>query len=301
MRIVFKVSGHHGHEGRPGEVGGSLPGPGVDVNDPEYQDRRARNREALRRYRAARRQEQQAAASQNPIDLMPVPSDVDVKVQYSYNVPNSMKKQVPEDILKKFFHIQDAQLVVSVSKESGDLTIRVQGIVNGKEYYQRVKIAGGAIDFEYLKIDAEGAGIGMPLVTKQIVMAKMMGFKEAKMFADITIGKYAWAKEGVEYAYTSDRLAAPQRFENWIINLNDMIQDTGEAPLNINDLPSDYRNYKYPYQWAKLKLPNRKISSKWIYNGDVKAGDYDIGKAFMLTETGHGSWHAKINLEELSF
>lgn len=320
MRIIRKIgtesSGHHGHAGRPGLVGGSQPS--TLYRDEEYERRRAQQRDALRRYRARQRAAQQPQQSlqqrYNIAEIFAkIPNiisneDVDLTNQGRYSqdhideVIAKLKDVYPmmsEDVLRRFFYIEGMKArVTRVYYNDYQVGIDVSWYLKdnpdaGKVVEQQI-YAYSNRTFEFALLNVSDAlrdkDIGFPLVMKQVAMAKIFGAENVKLFADITIGVYAWAKEGVDYETSDTKDVVQGYFRRYIGKLK-------HHNITFND--TSYKSFTKPYQWATYKIPGVKVPSNIIENPDILPGEYDIGKAFMLDMYGHGSWRATIDLTKL--
>jgi len=318
-KIVYKVgtqtSGYEDHPGRPGLVGGSRPRSGYV--DTSYEAER--RREALRRHRAKVKAEllaKQQAASKRPYsffdDVGSIPSPVpDSAVKFNpYNLSDSMAviSNIPyenlrnPEILKRMFYKEGFTANIEVFDANGSAILSVHwydknGMQVGRQKIEVPYNDQWPVNFSYLRFDDTymNQDLAIPLVTRQMVMCKLSGVKEAVLCADISIGKYAWAKPGVEYNLSG---TDPSSVE-WL--RNDMISKFEHFCAHHDIFPADtsYKDFTHPYQWAQYKVPGRTIKHYEIANTDIKPGNYDVGKAFMLDDSGHGSWNAIIDLQSI--
>ncbi len=314
MRLTrFKVgtysSGHFGHEGRPGEVGGSVPSGQFGGED--YERRRAQQREALRRYRARKYGKQPEAEAPKPVQqrynvfemFAKMPAVITDDMVDLTNIPNVMgniQERFPgmnEEILKRFFYLEGYKAYVRIDGQ-GRINVNYQEKGGYNSGTQTISGDYNEVHFDFLSLDSQGQDLGMPLVVKQIAMMKMLGVKEASMYADITIGKYAWAKEGVSYKFDWQQRDTPDKFYSWVDN-NSWSKFTPAVKRQIM-ADQSWRSFTKPSQWAKYQIPGVTISHTKIDNASKRPGDYNIGKAFMLDKDGHGSWEAIVDLQELS-
>ena len=109
------------------------------------------------------------------------------------------------------------------------------------------------------------------------------GYAEIRLYANVSIGKYAWAKQGFDYVDSGEGEDQRVELQAWMTNLG-LVREAGEYGRKIDKFtgPSDY---------ATFDVPGVKITGSQIRNSDVDP-DYvmHIGKAFMLDANGHGSW-----------
>jgi hypothetical protein len=134
-----------------------------------------------------------------------------------------------------------------------------------------------------------GRGFGKRAAEQWYHMLADAGYTTAKLEADMTIGRYAWAKEGAQYEDTSMPRWATDEFRKWAGRHNIFLK-SDEWPRFTN--PQDVASYAHPYY---------SLSGLDIENEDVPYGmDLPLGKAFMLDKGryGHGSWNAIIDLTQ---
>ena len=112
------------------------------------------------------------------------------------------------------------------------------------------------------------------------------GYERAILLADMTIGAYAWAREGVKYAMPDEAEKVTAHFAKWV--------QTRRVP----DLEDRLPTFKTPQDVATYKHPDGFVlASNEISNDDVKPNRvYDIGKAYMLDALGHGPYDAVFDL-----
>ena len=120
-------------------------------------------------------------------------------------------------------------------------------------------------------------GFGMAAYNK--VIRRFLRDKRVRTltcYASPTIGIYAWAKAGFEYATPGMIEETNTRFRAW---------------AKEKGLPAPHGGWPWfssPHRFAVYALPGVKVSSAQLSNSDVKPGEYDVGKAFMLDARGHG-------------
>jgi hypothetical protein len=222
-----------GHRGIPGEVGGSQPS--GRYSGEEYERHRAAAREAVRRSRERWRARQQIVPEGRKYNIAEIFSSIPAVVTNVKFVPGragnddnrvdfpldqalaEIKSQYPmvdEDMIKRFLYVEGLNATVKFNKSAyngvlemeitwkKDLQPGQEERWQNSEIYQKIEFLDNkTVDFTYMRTsDAyKDKDIGMPLVIKQVAMMKLLGAKRGEMYADITIGKYSWAKEGVEY------------------------------------------------------------------------------------------------------
>ena len=130
-----------------------------------------------------------------------------------------------------------------------------------------------------------GKGLGEDFTARVIRTAKEKGLDAITLEANITIGRYAWAKKGFDYSDPGepDKTTIPN-FKNWCKRRGITL------PENLNIRSAN--------DMANFRIPGVKIKGSHIKNEAVPADlEMDIGRAFMLDRNGHGSWHGILRLK----
>ncbi len=135
----------------------------------------------------------------------------------------------------------------------------------------------------------QNRGLAQDLYKRQIeILTKETTVDQIRLQADISIGRYAWAKQGFQYSDNNDARQASGKFLSW-------------ARRNgINQPPGGWPRFRTPQDVANYRIPGVKLPHTAIENPDIKPGDYEAGKAFMLDKSGHGSWRGKLWLRNKS-
>ena len=207
--------------------------------------------------------------------------------------------------LYQTFHIHPADLAAVCDLGLPDVTIHVMAI---KKRSGAMSVVGawkndrdevGSFERE-LAADALSAhletlafskgyldqGLGTKVARGWYRLLANAGYQQAELYADSTIGKYAWAKEGAQYLspwLASDRT---RKFADWV-KLRNVPGLDGRLPTFTN--PQDIANYKHPDGFT--------LKGKDIQNVEVPEGlEMPLGKAFMLDNYGHGNWDATLDL-----
>ena len=169
-------------------------------------------------------------------------------------------------------------------KETGEEDEEAPDLWPGNEHIQ--------VDCGLLKFESryQNAGLSEQLVNKQFAFAVEKGFSKVKALADITIGRYAWAKQGFEYAEEWAADKATQKFRSWCEDLDIDLDGHGGWP-----------DFYSPKDVAEFAVPGIKVPYYKLENRDIRADDYELGKAFMLDDNGHGDWHAVKDLSEYNW
>jgi len=132
-------------------------------------------------------------------------------------------------------------------------------------------------------------GIATSLYNRQIYTLRNAGASEIQLYANISIGRYAWAKKGFDYKegskkYTLRRVNS--NFRKWA-------DDKG-----IPEPSGGWPTFDSAHSVATYSHPTHTVKGSDIYNDDV-ADDYvmHLGKAFMLElHHGHGPWNGVLKL-----
>jgi len=132
--------------------------------------------------------------------------------------------------------------------------------------------------------DYQDQGLGRKLYEQQIETLSEKGYDLISLFADISIGPYAWAKQGFEYDQRShtNNMALTER------TLYDWLEMQGYDP----DLYMPVSGFSTTFEVADFD-PGIVFHGYDIGNGDVpRYMKMHAGKAFMLDQSGmgHGSW-----------
>lgn len=177
----------------------------------------------------------------------------------------------------------------------------------GRENYGEGEYTRTEFYANYMKFDQEykNQGWGGTLATRSAMMAKVAGYRTMRFSADISIGKYSWAREGADFSSPSDLRKAKR-------GLNDF------AAREIFHMPSWYgqeqRDEENP-EYKKFRRATRKIKNayelasfdwqgmRWkgstTRNSDVLPDlDLHLGKRYML-DYNFNSWSARIDLQSL--
>lgn len=117
------------------------------------------------------------------------------------------------------------------------------------------------------------------------------GYERADLYAGLTIGRYAWAKEGAQYADPESAAQATAKFQAWAIARGITDLKSGEFPKFATVL--DVATWQHPR--------GRTLTGRDTGNQDVPPDMVlPLGKAFMLDMNmdGHGGWNGVIDLTQ---
>jgi len=156
------------------------------------------------------------------------------------------------------------------------------------------------VSFETQEHQAKGYCTAFLENTKKL--CKKFGIEEINLFADITIGKYAWAKMGFDFAdegYVLDVKRELKKYANKIIEKKGLSLSS-EQTKKINFM---IRSIKSAKDIADLKIPGLEATAAELNtmigfeNDDVdKSLRMDIGKAFMLDDYGLEGWNGVLRV-----
>ena len=255
-------SGFHGHAGRPGERGGSRK----EGNTP------------LRSVKPGTRK--------LTIGSTKLSGDVDRVEHFGLEAEG----------LAKIIDLGDGTRAKAIIRDTeGPLGLHVKGewhdtTTNKKiGQFERYLYKNGK-DAELVELAMEekyiGKGKGVQAARQWLDGLAEAGYERAILLADMTIGAYAWAREGVKYAMPDEAEKVTAHFAKWV--------QTRRVP----DLEDRLPTFKTPQDVATYKHPDGFVlASNEISNDDVKPNRvYDIGKAYMLDALGHGPYDAVFDL-----
>jgi len=203
-----------------------------------------------------------------------------------FNVKVANEKMTKEKILNAFvLDIPDADNDVGIKAafwDENDLDVQVQYRVNRKHagrshlyIYYDPKIDGYVCSFSLMELEAgfQSQGYGHKFFKRLETNLKSWGVKEIRLFADLDVGGYAWARFGFDFLNAQARKMTVNGFIR-VLNLEYNIQE-------------DADKFNHPWEVAVYKGPNGE----------------PIGKKFLLGQTrfmtGH-DWLASKTLDENS-
>lgn len=130
----------------------------------------------------------------------------------------------------------------------------------------------------------QGMKLADHLYSNQFSVWRELGVRDVEVYADISIGKYAWAKRGFDFKQQSDLTRANRLFYLFL-------EDMGIDPSGL--VIPDFRS---ALDIANFDIPGLTISSSKLNNREVKPGEYRLGAAYFLARTGIGSWEGVFHL-----
>lgn len=136
-----------------------------------------------------------------------------------------------------------------------------------------------------LQVSNTNAGIGSQLYYYQLRAYRRMGYPEVRLNADISVGRYAWARKGFDYEYPEYSVSRKSWLMwSWAQNLGIALPGDGMPRFHSAKDIADYD-------------PGITLYGKDIINEDVPSDmPLHVGKAFMLDMNGHGSWKGVLKL-----
>jgi len=198
-----------------------------------------------------------------------------------------------QDIIDMFYVKGVGRVDVWVGEEfSGELTVEASLYdEDGKFVGECTRIFARGRDGEPLYVENSAlqltdtnVGIGSQLYYYQLRAYRRMGYPEVRLQADISIGRYAWARKGFDYAYSENAARKSWVMWSWADSKGIQLPGDGEPRFGSAKEIADYD-------------PGITLYGKDIRNDDVPPDmPLHVGKAFMLDEDGHGSWEGVLKL-----
>lgn len=249
-------------------------------------------------------------------------------------------KLSPNDI-KKMMYIEGMRTEVSVSEGYGGLHLEAYVYEPNEQYSSIGKIeytfssdrgdplidASGNVVYDeggnwvypnpnptnfrasYMRFDDNylNRGWGTKLAVRSTMQAKAAGYKIMYFNADITIGKYSWAKEGAVFAQSNkDREARAKLYKFAKVKIFGATpyitnEDAEQRFPDFKKFKRAVRKLKTAYDFATFNWKDFKIAGRDIRNDAVPHDmQMNVGKAFMLDDyLGMGSWDARVDLTTL--
>lgn len=119
-------------------------------------------------------------------------------------------------------------------------------------------------------------GAARSLYARELRMLKEAGYDHVSVHADISIGKYAWAKQGFDFKSSTAAADASKQIVQW---------------AQMHGITIKQPDFKTAKDVATFKLPGLQLTGADILNGDVpNTMKLELGKAFMLDNKGFGGW-----------
>lgn len=234
----------------------------------------------------------------------------EARIAMEADLDRAMKEKFgfSKDDLGKMFYTEGAHADVSVGMNSDYMRLRAdiydddtgRLVGNVKFGFETLGAAKTKFNADFLEISMKrymNKGIGSKIATRATMLAKMAGYEKMTFSADITIGKYAWAKEGANFARGDALEWANEKFQSWLSRAAVQLpwNDERRSILLGLQLP----RFNSAYDIATYD-PGIVVWGREIRNKGVKKGmKLHLGKAFMLDDFGLGSWSAEVNLAEI--
>lgn len=272
--LVYKGgpgSGNFGHAGRPGQVGGSSSSGG-------------------------RSSGATTSAVGNVNAICNNPEELPILKKYNMSKSDFEALLVVPGISDVSYFVEDSD---------GNLGVSASWFIDGEHIGDTgftVSKRKSRIYIDYVAVDKkfEAAGVGAAQIKNFEKMASAAGVKKLCLYADISIGPYAWAKQGFDYADSEDLLFARDDLKDYVFEAAD------NAGLKLsktqrNSIENSIGKLKSAKEVAEFDISELRMSAKdWsntvsFENKSVpKKMMMHVGKAFMLDERieGHGDWEA---------
>lgn len=301
-------SGNWGHAGRPGLRGGSAPGGGLRVIGAS-QDTPVGKRRALA---AALRQEREQRRKLTEADEPGGPFNGKIAYRQGVGPANTPERALataravglttrniqdmtrwPDDTLETHVTVTSrtenhASVEAVWLDKDGNMAGHMSTVIyrervgedsRGNPVYRRAAY----MELMYMEASHQDRGVGDAVLRNHMEAFRRMGVEKVTLQADITIGRYAWAKRGFQYAEPNAAAQATARFKTWC-------QAKG---IRLKEYPT----FRTPQDVATFSVPGKKIPARKINCPGIRPGDYDLGKAFMLDANGHGPWDGVLYLK----
>jgi len=283
-------SGHHGHRGRPGQQGGSLPSSagltsgGAVLREPSLEFMPDMSVVGDRVTVLGYSDEFSKIAGLSEEDLM--------RLAYVKGYPASVQCGTPFLGATR----DDDRISVTVSwaeetfdpnwPEMGEATIILGKNPGGQQYAQLV--------YMRLQEKYQGGGMAKKLYRKQLMFLAASGYDYAVVEADISIGIYAWARQGMEY---DPRQARDHIFENITTQrgIKEWLRVKGLGRF-VDQVPK-FNSVQDVANWDPgFIVKGSEIDSYGEVPEDM---EMHLGKAYMLdrNDYGHDSWYGRINFK----
>jgi len=204
-------------------------------------------------------------------------------------------KPLDDMALRKMFHLEGYNTEIQINITENNFGEDVAATINvvwtdsgGMRIGQTTRV------FEYdtcynesleFVPEFQNKGLARSLYERQIEILKDARFLAITLVADISIGRYAWAKMGFDYESEPRYDQIQYRGQKWL----------AEKGVKGIDFPSYWRTAEWLATWD----PGPRIKGAQIDNPDVPPDmEMPIGKAFMLDkgENGHGEWEGILYL-----
>lgn len=137
---------------------------------------------------------------------------------------------------------------------------------------------------------AQGQGVAFDVLDGIVEYAKANGIETVSLLADITIGRYSWAKYGFGYdpEYGDYAREVTERFPEWA------------ERYGIEKPKAGWPTFQTPQDVISYNIPRVRLTGAQIDNRDIASEDrMKVGKAYMLDYYGHGDWEGIVTVDAL--
>ncbi len=230
---------------------------------------------------------------QSPEEALALVKDVQISYGRGLVDAEGVKKKtgLASEDYREMFHLSGHTTEIDFDvTRGGDVEANVfwykEGVAAGSA---RRILDGKVAKNDVFDLDEKNKGFGRTLYKQQIDVLTRAGYEEIQLFADITIGRYAWAKMGFNYASQPAfyAKAASEEFGKWA------------SKRGIGEPKGGWPKFKSVRDVAVYKMSGVTMLGKDILNRDVPSSmKMDLGKAFMLDKSpdGHGAWDGALKL-----
>jgi hypothetical protein len=302
-------SGHFDHAGRPGLVGGSAPDDGViriSRSDSNRPVREPTGRESHPTWEDAT-----TPGGHITLDRLNKLLDDEKRVLgQAFGIDDWSDENIDklEKQLFDTFYLEDSEYYISIrAVETGPVLgaqINVEWRTGAGTAMERLtgtcemtltdapgsrKVMWNLLDFRSSFTNRGEAGALFDKIENNL--ATNWNMDMITMHANITIGRYAWAKRGYDYSMLGqmDAASSKRHLWNWLVNTN----MTKRIGIDFEDYLPDFKTANDFATWDPGGI---RVKRNEIPGFENKAVPYELpmhlGKAFMLDEQGHGDWDA---------
>jgi len=139
---------------------------------------------------------------------------------------------------------------------------------------------GGDVHNSYFRInrgDMQGGGLAARIAAHSERQLFEAGFKTLSLNANIDVGKYAWAKQGFDFADPHVATEKRERLVEFVAKETGL--NIGQAEAKVAQLARANGGLKHAWEFAALD-----DGKKYEWSSNSKRGDGHLGKAFMLAD-----------------
>lgn len=142
-------------------------------------------------------------------------------------------------------------------------------------------------EHQYLELpgDDQGTGFGRGFYEHAERHYGDLGVHRAELHADVTVGKYAWAKHGYDFASERERGQMWERFKDWADHHGHTFPKRDYDQLKKRGSAWDLANYDPAGERIHTVAHDEQTGATHV------DGRYHLGKAFLLSPAAGDGWH----------